>query len=150
MGVLPQLSDYELDSDAEAGKHYGPRGRCEGLGAEKAVMSERLPDSLPAREPSRVVPTAATGVQEKPAPERVDQLPPFRVLLHNDEVNDFVHVIETICDLTPLTPQRAAAVTMEAHKSGVALVLTTHKERAELYQDQFQSKLLKVTIEPAT
>jgi ATP-dependent Clp protease adaptor protein ClpS len=113
-------------------------------------MSERLPDSLPQRAPSPGVPSAATGVQDRPAPERVDELPPFRVLLHNDPVNDFVHVIETICDLTPLSPQRAAAVTMEAHNSGVALVLMTHKERAELYLDQFQSKSLKVTIEPAT
>ena len=33
--------------------------------------------------------------------------------------------------------------------TGVALLLTTHKERAELYQEQFQSKGLTVTIEPA-
>jgi len=109
-------------------------------------MSERLPDSLPGQDPSRVVPSVATGVQEKPAPERVDQLPPFRVLLHNDDVNDFVHVIETICDLTPLTPQRAATVTMEAHKTGVALVLLTHKERAELYWDQLRD--LGLTMAP--
>ena len=32
---------------------------------------------------------------------------------------------------------------------GVALLLVTHKERAELYADQFQSKGLTVTIEPA-
>jgi ATP-dependent Clp protease adaptor protein ClpS len=33
--------------------------------------------------------------------------------------------------------------------SGVALVLVTHKERAELYVEQFASKRLTVTIEPA-
>ena len=31
----------------------------------------------------------------------------------------------------------------------LALVTVTHKERAELYQEQFQSKSLTVTIEPA-
>jgi hypothetical protein len=36
----------------------------------------------------------------------------------------------------------------EADKTGVALLLTTHKERAELYKDQFESKGLTVTIEP--
>ncbi len=106
-------------------------------------MTER---DLSARGPSGA-PMAATGVQELPG--KVEELPPYRVLLHNDEKNDFVHVIETLVDLTPLTPQRATTVTMEAHKSGVALVLLTHKERAELYVDQFQSKSLKVTIEPA-
>ena len=30
-----------------------------------------------------------------------------------------------------------------------AALLTTHKEKAELYQEQFQSKGLTVTIEPA-
>lgn len=92
-------------------------------------------------------PMAATGVQESTG--KLEELPPYRVLLHNDDTSDFVHVIETLVDLTPLTPQRATSVMMEAHKSGVALVLLTHKERAELYVDQFRSKLLKVTIEPA-
>ena len=38
---------------------------------------------------------------------------------------------------------------LEAHKSGVALLLVTHKERAELYLDQFQSMGLSVSIEPS-
>ena len=39
--------------------------------------------------------------------------------------------------------------TKEAHETGVALLLVTHKERAELYQDQFESKgLTTVTIQP--
>jgi ATP-dependent Clp protease adapter protein ClpS len=37
---------------------------------------------------------------------------------------------------------------MEAHTTGVSLVLVTHKERAELYEEQFRSVLLTVTIEP--
>ena len=105
---------------------------------------------LPAPQPATIpVSQVSTGVKERPAPERVDHLPPFRVLLHNDHVSDALYVVETLCDLTPLMPQRAAAVMMEAHRTGVALVLTTHRERAELYLDQFQSKKLKVTIEPA-
>ena len=41
------------------------------------------------------------------------------------------------------------AEVVEADDTGVALILTTHKERAELYQEQFTSKGLVVTIEPA-
>jgi len=58
------------------------------------------------------------------------------------------YVIATLVELTPLNATRAYSVTMEAHTTGVALVLVTHRERAELYRDQFQSKRLTVTIEP--
>ena len=86
----------------------------------------------------------------KPAPTRgpVDELPPFRVLLHNDDVNSIDHVVDSIMELTPLDHGRAVEVTLEAQQSGAALVLVTHQERAELYRDQFTSKSLTVTIEP--
>lgn len=99
-------------------------------------------------EPAAPETAGSTGVQEHPAPPRLDRMPPFRVLLHNDEVNDMFHVVETLCELTLLQPQRAEAVMLEAHKTGVALVLVTHQERAELYVEQFRTKRLKVTIEP--
>jgi ATP-dependent Clp protease adaptor protein ClpS len=59
------------------------------------------------------------------------------------------YVVVTIVELTPLTEQDAEQRMVEAHKTGVALLLVTHKERAELYLEQFQSKGLCVTIEPA-
>jgi len=76
------------------------------------------------------------------------QLPPWKVLLHNDDKNDMLFVIQTIVALTPLNEQDAKLRMLEAHETGVALLLTTHKERAELYKDQFQSKGLTCTIEP--
>jgi len=53
-----------------------------------------------------------------------------------------------IVELTPLNRQDAMNRMLEAHESGIALLLVTHKERAELYQEQFKSKGLVVTIEP--
>ena len=76
-------------------------------------------------------------------------LPPWKVLLHNDDKNDVEYVIGTIMQLTSLKEQDATLRTKEAHKTGVSLLLTTHKVRAELYQEQFTSKGLTVTIEPA-
>lgn len=91
------------------------------------------------------------AVAEKPAPAKtrgpVDTLPLFKVLLHNDAVNTIEHVVDSIVELTPLDHGRAVEVTMEANASGVALVLVTHQERAELYREQFQTKKLTVTIE---
>ncbi len=76
-------------------------------------------------------------------------MPPYRVLLHNDDHNDMHFVVRTLIELTPLGPPLARDVMMTAHTKGVAQVLVTHKERAELYQQQFLSKGLFVTIEPA-
>src|SRR2546421_9671486 len=90
----------------------------------------------------------------KPARKRAPRrkppqpLPPWKVLLHNDDKNEIFFVIKTIMELTPLNEQDAKQRTVEANDTGVALLLTTHKERAELYQEQFQSKGLTVTIEP--
>lgn len=93
----------------------------------------------------------ATKEAPKAAPTKntPQTLPPWKVLLHNDDKNDVEYVIVTIMSLTPLKQEAAVLRTVEAHESGVALLLTTHKERAELYQDQFESKGLTVTIEPA-
>jgi ATP-dependent Clp protease adaptor protein ClpS len=76
------------------------------------------------------------------------ELPPYRVILHNDDVNTFEHVIATILELTPLKEPEAVQRTIEAHETGSALLLVTHKERAELYVEQFASKRLTVTCEP--
>lgn len=87
----------------------------------------------------------------KPAPKKgpPGMLPPWKVLLHNDDKSEMGFVIATIVELTPLNEQAAKLRMLEAHETGVALLLTTHKERAELYKDQFESKGLTVTIEPA-
>jgi ATP-dependent Clp protease adaptor protein ClpS len=82
------------------------------------------------------------------APVKPKMLPPYKVILHNDDKNDMEHVIESIVMLTTLNKDMAVDRTVEAHKSGCALLLVTHRERAELYAEQFQSRGLTVTIEP--
>ena len=95
--------------------------------------------------------TAKPKGNAKRAPKKrpPEMLPPWKVLLHNDDKNDLQHVVSTIVELTPLNEQDAKKRTEEAHKTGVSLLLVTHKERAELYKEQFESKSLTVTIEPA-
>jgi ATP-dependent Clp protease adaptor protein ClpS len=82
------------------------------------------------------------------APPRVERMPLWKVLLHNDNKNDMGYVVDTIIELTTIAPQTALVKMLEAHKSGVALLLATHREYAELLQEQFVSKRLTVTIEP--
>jgi ATP-dependent Clp protease adaptor protein ClpS len=89
-------------------------------------------------------------MRSRPAPARprVNRMPPWKVLLHNDDFNEMGYVIETIIELTSLNPQTALLRMVEAHKAGVAMLLATHREHAELLQEQFESKGLTVTIEP--
>ena len=87
----------------------------------------------------------------RPAEEVEEQtfvLPPYRVILHNDDVNTFEHVIRSILKLTPLKEPEAVKCTIEAHETGSSLLLVTHKERAELYVEQFASLHVTVTCEP--
>jgi ATP-dependent Clp protease adaptor protein ClpS len=92
-------------------------------------------------------PKRARKVEPKIKPPQM--LPPWRLLLHDDDKHEFPFVIEAIVQLTPLNKDDAQQRTEEAHKTGVSLLLTTHKDRAELYKDQFESKGLTVSIEPA-
>lgn len=87
--------------------------------------------------------------EPKRTPPRLDELPPFKVLLHNDDINSMDYVLMTLCELFRLEPGRAAEIMFEAHDTGVALVMVSHKERAELAQEQLTSKRLVSTIEPA-
>ena len=80
-------------------------------------------------------------------PPKLRRMPPWKVLLHNDDINDTHFVVATIARLTPLSVSAATQRMLEAHQQGVAMVLTTHQERAELYRDQFTSMGLTVTIE---
>lgn len=100
---------------------------------------------------SASTPAATTKSKKKVKPEKKppQMLPPWKVLLHNDDVNSRDEVVKTIVELTHMQEQEAIIRMDEADKTGVALLLVTHKERAELYRDQFASKSLTVTIEPA-
>ncbi len=76
------------------------------------------------------------------------RLPPWRVMLHNDDFNTMEDVVEAIIELTSLDHMEAIERMLEAHTEGVALIVTTHREHAELLEEQFTSKAMVVTIEP--
>ncbi|MHC4102857.1 MAG: ATP-dependent Clp protease adaptor ClpS, partial [Planctomycetota bacterium] len=83
--------------------------------------------------------TGGTTAAVKPSAvrPRARRLPPWNVLLHNDDVNDMAYVTETIRELTSLNRHDAVLRMLEAHDNGVALLLTTHREHAELLCEQF-------------
>ena len=90
----------------------------------------------------------STATATRPSTAKPRQLPLYKVILHNDDVNYMDHVVETIVMLTPLNEQDAVERALEANDVGCALLLVIHKERAELYAEQFRSRSLIVSIEP--
>lgn len=94
--------------------------------------------------------SAATQTPTKPGPSKTNRMPLWRVLLHNDDVNDITEVVQAVFMLTPLEKEEAVDRVLEAGYKGVSLLLTTHRERAELYVEQFASKSLTVTADPET
>lgn len=91
----------------------------------------------------------ATATLPEVAPVAPRPLRGWSVLLHNDDVNEVTFVMRAIVDIARLPVPEAIERTIEADESGVALILVTHRERAELLQEQFASRGVTVTIEPA-
>ncbi len=64
------------------------------------------------------------------------QLPPYNVIVLNDEEHTFEYVIELLMKLFPHPLTTAQELTWRIHTTGRAIVYTTHKEKAELKRDQ--------------
>jgi ATP-dependent Clp protease adaptor protein ClpS len=96
-------------------------------------------------------PEVETPAREAPDLEQLTKLlPPYAVVLHNDDVNDMVHVVRSLMRSVPaLTLQKATKIMLEAHNEGKARVITCPLEVAELYRDRLQSCSLTATIEKA-
>lgn len=77
-------------------------------------------------------------------------LPPYRVVLHNDDHNTMDHVVRSLIRTVPrLTQEEAVAIMLEAHNNGQATVVECRREEAEHYRDGLESCGLTATIEPA-
>ncbi len=90
------------------------------------------------------VETLPTPAPTAPAPRpRTDDepklLPPYVVILHNDDLNTFLFVVTTLRKVFHFGLVQATTLTMRAHRDGRTPVWTGHKEHAELKADQVRS-----------
>ncbi len=83
-------------------------------------------------------------------PSTVRKLAPrYRVLLHNDDFNPMEYVVRVLLEtVNSLTQPQAINIMMEAHQSGVALVIACAQEHAEFYSETLNNHGLTSTIEP--
>lgn len=94
---------------------------------------------------------AAVQPAEETRTRTLDELlPPYRVVLHNDDHNAMDHVIEALLkSISNLTRERASEIMLETHERGQATAATCPLELAELYRERLESYGLTATIERA-
>ena len=109
------------------------------------------------------LPFDVRGASTQPQQEdevKTRRVPPYNVILANDDHHSFEFVIEVLRKALGFSEQRAFLLTQEAHTKGRAVVWTGPREVAELKAEQIESfheirgngqKLgpLGVSIEPA-
>lgn len=119
-------------------------GGDEHLSARQMTRDERKPV------PETVAPT-------KPRIEFIvaeEVEPPFRVVIHNDEVTTMEFVVEVLRQIFELAPEEAEEVMLTAHYTGLAVVGTFPQSDAvrRVTQAHLNAQLagfpLKFTIEP--
>jgi ATP-dependent Clp protease adaptor protein ClpS len=67
------------------------------------------------------------------------RLPPYNVILDNDDHHSFDFVVGVLCKVLGCPPERGYQLAMQAHTSGRAVVWTGPKEVAELKAEQIQT-----------
>ena len=87
-------------------------------------------------------------VLEKKTTELINKSPKYKVLLHNDPVNSMEYVANSLREVLPqLSEQDAISIMLEAHNTGVGLVIVCDLEPAEFYAESLRSKGLTTSIE---
>ena len=80
-------------------------------------------------------PQAAEQVQEETARSKPKRLPPYAVIVLNDDLHTFAYVIETFRKVFGYAVERCFQLAQQIHTQGRAVVWTGPKEVAELKRD---------------
>ena len=80
--------------------------------------------------------TATVAEPEVTTEPKTRRLPPYNVVILNDEDHTFPYVIEMLIKLFRHDHPKAEELTWRIHNTGRAVVYTTHKELAEMKRDQ--------------
>jgi len=77
-----------------------------------------------------------TAKAEKPRTRRV---PPYNVIIDNDDYHSFEFVITVLCKALGYAVERSYQLTLQAHTNGRAIVWTGPREVAELKAEQIRT-----------
>ena len=88
------------------------------------------------------------AVLEKQTVPLKNKSPKYKVLLHNDPVNSMEYVTNSLREVVPqLSEQDAISIMLEAHNTGIGLVIVCDLEPAEFYSESLKSKGISSSIE---
>ena len=91
----------------------------------------------------------STTLEAKPRTAPPARARNYKVLLHNDDVNDMGYVVKCLLKCVPqLSPERAVRIMHETHLQGTGLVIVCDQEPAEFYSESLKSCGLRSSIEP--
>ena len=86
------------------------------------------------------LPAVSASTKAQPREEtRTRLLPPYHVILENDDHHSMEFVIDVLCKVLGCAAEHAYLLMMEAHTSGRAVIWTGPKEVAELKAEQVQT-----------
>ena len=89
-----------------------------------------------------------SAVIEKQSAAMKHKSPKYKVLLHNDPVNSMEYVTVSLREVVPqLSEQDAISIMLEAHNTGIGLVIVCDLEPAEFYSESLKSKGISSSIE---
>jgi ATP-dependent Clp protease adaptor protein ClpS len=86
------------------------------------------------------LPDTGVTTETKPREEtRTRRIPPYNVILMNDDHHSMEFVVEVLCKVLGCASERAIQLMLEAHTSGRAVIWTGTREVAELKAEQIQT-----------
>jgi ATP-dependent Clp protease adaptor protein ClpS len=91
---------------------------------------------------SRLIAPLAADAPTKTKPREethTRRVPPYHVILENDDHHSMEFVIEVLCKALGVTLEHAYQLMMEAHTSGRAIVWTGPREVCELKAEQIRT-----------
>ena len=84
-------------------------------------------------------PAVATATKAKPSRKhKPAQLPPYHVILLNDDDHTYDYVIEMLKVIFAYPDEKGFELAQAVDKEGRVILLTTHRELAELKRDQIR------------
>ncbi len=105
--------------------------------------------------------TSTTTRPREKKVQKIEGLPPYDVILLDDDDHSFEYVVRMLKTLFGHPPEKGYRMAMEVHTTGRVVVATTNLEQAELKRDQIHAfgpdplvprckGSMSATVEPAS
>jgi ATP-dependent Clp protease adaptor protein ClpS len=92
--------------------------------------------------------TLEAVVTEEDVDKLVDDENLWAVIVWNDDVNTFAHVIKALVEILNHSLARAEQLTNKIHNTGKAVVAFRPKEEATAIVQRFHARAIQATMEP--